>query len=264
MLDKFINNPLPYKIESKISKYVTTNNNYGVFNDQDNKLINSLSKEYNIQNIILESMYRSYIRNKIIVNYNNIQKSIKKIIELYKSKMSILKLSELYNNSPLSILRLILYEQYKSKKIVKNILNNPVKYLSNFDYEQCILAIKNDLYCTNNQDDQLKESLKYEKEIQIYLDKNNIKYKTQEQMIGSNLTPDFLLDEIIIINGHKIKWIDAKNYYGAFTPMNMYSLKKQAKKYNKAYGTGAFVFSLGFSEKIKIEHTCLYTYFKKT
>jgi hypothetical protein len=262
-MEQFKNNPTSWKIENKIKKYINNNNNYGLFNEQDNKLINLLSTEYNIYTIILESMMKSYIKNKILVNYNNIRKSIKKIIELYNSKISILKLSKLYNNSPLTIFRLILYEKYKSKQIVKNILNDPKKYLSNFDYEQCLYAINNDMYCTNNQDDQLKDSLAYEKEIQLYLDKNNIKYKTQEQMEGSKLTPDFLLDEIIIINGHKIKWIDAKNYYGAYTPMTMYSLKKQATKYNNVYKSGAFVFSLGFSEKIKINNTALFTFFKK-
>jgi hypothetical protein len=262
-MEQFKNNPISWKIENKIKKYINNNNNnYGLFNEQDNKLINLLSNEYNIHITILESMIKSYIKNKILVNYNNVKVSIKKIIKLYNSKISILKLSNLYNNSPLTIFRLILYEKYKSKQIVKNILNNPKKYLFNFDYNQCLLAIENDQYCLNNQDDQLKKSLEYEKIVQLYLDKNNIKYKTQEQMEGSAVTPDFLLDQVLIINGHKIKWIDAKNYYGAYTPMNIYSLKKQANKYNKVFSSGAFVFSLGFSEKIKINNTALFTFFK--
>jgi len=62
---------------------------------------------------------------------------------------------------------------------------------------------------------------------------------------GNSLTPDFLLDTPVVINGQRVHWIDAKNYPMYGSKLVASSLAKQAQKYNKAFGPGAFVFSGG-------------------
>ena len=55
----------------------------------------------------------------------------------------------------------------------------------------------------------------------------------------------------------QIKWLDVKNYFLADIPFLLDKLRDQAKKYNDAFGNGAFVFHLGLDPKIKIDNTLI-------
>ena len=63
-------------------------------------------------------------------------------------------------------------------------------------------------------------------------------YKTEEDLKGQSLTPDFLLKDM-----GKYKWLDAKNYPHFDSKMTREKLKKQSTKYTNAFGPGIFVFS---------------------
>ena len=118
------------------------------------------------------------------------------------------------------------------------------------------MANNHDIFTNTDKDDQLIEATKFEKKIEDYLIKNNIKYKTQEMLSEEQIkkfgqpisTPDFYIIDDLYINDKKIKWIDAKNFYGAYTKHNIKNITKQATKYLKGYGNGGFIFNLGYSE----------------
>eukprot|EP01084_Bolivina_argentea_P062837 114863_1 len=67
---------------------------------------------------------------------------------------------------------------------------------------------------------------------------------------GFNETPDYYLKKpwIIYYNGKKVEitWLDFKNQYCSATEWHIEKLNQQAIKYNRKFGAGAFVFSLGF------------------
>lgn len=88
-------------------------------------------------------------------------------------------------------------------------------------------------------------SAAYEKTVGRFLSQKNIKYRTEEQLRGSSLTPDFLLDDPVIINESPVYWIDAKNYPMWGSRLVAAGIAKQARKYTDAFGPGAFVFSGG-------------------
>ena len=75
----------------------------------------------------------------------------------------------------------------------------------------------------------------FEKRIQEIL--GDKVYKTEEELKGQSLTPDFLLKDM-----GKYKWLDAKNYPHFDSKMTREKLKKQATKYTDAFGPGIFVF----------------------
>ena len=62
-------------------------------------------------------------------------------------------------------------------------------------------------------------------------------YKTEKDLKGQSLTPDFLLKDM-----GEYKWLDAKNYPHFDSKMTREKLKKQATKYTNAFGPGIFVF----------------------
>ena len=258
--------PISYKIEKKVQKYVHKSRNFGKPNLHN---LEKISKKYMIDVDIVKSMVSSYTKDKIIINYTRLLDRKRDLYEAYNSGVSILDLSKKYNNSPMTIYRIILRAKGLIKKQIKKVLDNPNKYLiSERDKKQLEIALANDRYASIDLGEQLKKSLEYEKELQDFLDKHNVQYKTQEGLVsdtkniivgesGNPLTPDFLISSNFKINGKQINWIDAKNFYGAYTHMNKYKLKKQADKYNKVFGSGAFIFSLNYSERLSIRDTLL-------
>ena len=264
-------NPVPYKIEKKIRQYVYNSRNFGEPNDKN---LEKFATKYNISISIqvLRSMVSSYTKNKIIENYVPLLNQKKKLYKKYKKGKSIMDLSKIYNNSPMTIFRILLRSKGLSKKEVNKVLKKQDKYLGDIDKEQLKIALENDWYASTDQDAQLKKSLEYEEKVKALLDENNVKYQTQEDLqkldedniitskAGNPLTPDFLIKSDLFINSEKVNWIDAKNFYGAYTRLNKYKFKKQANKYNRAFGKGALVFSLGFSERLCIENTLLISY----
>lgn len=95
-----------------------------------------------------------------------------------------------------------------------------------------------------------EKSRVFETRVATHLSSLGIKFKTEDEIRkkpGVLLTPDFLLDEPVLINGKLVCWIDAKNYLAYPNKLVDRSLTKQAEKYNRAFGPGAMVFSGGVS-----------------
>jgi len=140
-----------------------------------------------------------------------------------------------------------------------------VANLIEYDREQYNLAIENDIYSQLDQTDMQKESTKFEKDIEKILLKYNIKYKTQEQLTEEQFkkygkainTPDFLIESELIINGHSINWIDAKNFYGSNNSFVIKKITKQISKYIKSYGSGCIIFNSGFNERLCFDDVLL-------
>jgi len=100
-----------------------------------------------------------------------------------------------------------------------------------------------------------------------FLTKSGINFKTENALrleLGSAIrtmdvaTPDFLLLDEVQINGQSVCWIDCKCTFGSARILTeglksgksqmSKNLVTQSMRYNQAYGPGAFVYSLGFSE----------------
>ena len=85
------------------------------------------------------------------------------------------------------------------------------------------MAREIDEYSIVDESIQLTEATKFEHKLEKILIEYDIKFKTQEQLVAEQIkefghpvsTPDFLLETPITFNGMTIKWIDAKNFFGA-------------------------------------------------
>lgn len=65
------------------------------------------------------------------------------------------------------------------------------------------------------------------------------------------ISPDILLLDPVIVNGTPIRWIDAKNYYGAHI-VSKRLISKQLASYVKEWGPGAIVFGMGYSDMFSV------------
>ena len=107
-----------------------------------------------------------------------------------------------------------------------------------------------------NQDEIQERAGQFERQIEDVLKKIGVKYKTQNQLTEEQIkscgkafsTPDFLIESELTINGHEIKWIDAKNFFGSNVSFVKTKINEQTKKYIKNYGKGSIIFNLGFNE----------------
>lgn len=214
---------------------------------------------------LIISIRASWMRNYMMIHHKNIITNLKSIIRDYNLKISIGELVQKYDISPLNILRAIFKDKYNIK-LTQLITNNNV--LTQFDKEQLDKAIETDAYALINQDNILKESIGFEKQIEKILIKLNIQYKTQEELSEEQIkehgrpinTPDFLILTDFYICNHKINWIDAKNFYGPDIFFLTSKLKKQTKKYINAYGPGAVIFNLSFNSNLKFNDILLIDY----
>lgn len=248
-------NPIPYEIEKEIYKksldkkfpfMILTKKQINYFNGEIKN--NETFRKYDITIDTIKSLKNSYIVNMIIKNTLRIKQNTKKIKEKYNKNIDILTLSNHYKYPPLALLKLIL-----------NVDNNyflSKQYESSSDWNifNSKLAIICDDYTIVNNRRQLDFANKFEDEIGLILKKNNIRFKTQNELIAEQVekygksinTPDFLL----IDDSHEYKWIDAKNFYGACTDFVISKIVKQIAKYINSYGNGIVVFSKGFCDKI--------------
>jgi len=267
---KLINNSIPilYKSEKYVIKLLNKKpyKIYGKIDDNElNNIYNKINKKFNVKitKEIILSIRSAYVKNHMINNNtNNIINNSNKIINDYNDNINILKISNKYDISPLNLLRFIFKNKYSNKLTY---LIKHTELLNNYDKSQLQLAIDNDEYALIDNSKILKDATNYELLIQDFLTKNNIKFKTQNQLVEEQIklygspinTPDFLILSNLFIDDFKINWIDAKNYYGSNIYFIKKSITKQIKKYNSEYGTGCIVFNLGFSEKLHFNNTLL-------
>lgn len=269
-------NPLDIKIENYIKKQLnlTPPSSYAKLTDEQidkillktNKFINltypQQTKQYLplIDKNIILSIRASLMRNHMMMTHKKLIKNKKDIINDYeKNHIDILDLTTKYDGSPLNLLRIIFENKY-DKKLQKIIKNDDI--LDKRDDEQLNIAIQNDIYALINQDEIIKKAEEFEDKVALYLDKLNVKYKTQKELYEEQLkeegivtiTPDFLILNKFYINGVQINWIDAKNFYGANSNFVYTKIKKQTKKYIKEWGKGALVFNLGYSSVMNINN----------
>lgn len=269
-------------LDSNIEKYIiskldlTPYKSYTKMTDKEiDKIYNKVIKKFystsadysnNFRPEIILSIRANLMRAHMIITHKKVLSSKNNIINDYVHGLNILKLSTKYDCSPLNLLRIIFLKKYK-KKLTQ--LISKKKTLSLKDSEQLDLAISNDLYALINQDEILKKSTEFEIKIQKILDNLGIKYKTQEQLAKEQIeksniatnTPDFLILDDLWINGHKINWIDAKNFYGLNTKYIEKRIKHQTKKYINAWGSGSIIFNLGFSSKLKVDNILFIDYY---
>lgn len=262
-------------LDSSIEKFVLKNLNkippesYDKITPKELDFIyNTVNKNFskiqtkNFSTQIISSIRANLMREHMILMHKKIISNEKKIINDYNSGIDLKDLVSKYDGSPLNLLRIIFQHKYH-KKLTKIISNT--KILNQFDKIQLDWAISHDAYALINQNEILTKSNEFEDKIAFILKKIGIKYKTQNDLVKEQIkysnkatnTPDFLILDNFFINGHKINWIDAKNFYGAKLKFMIKKIKSQTQKYIDTWGTGAIIYSLGFNSELKFDNILL-------
>jgi len=174
------------------------------------------------------------------------QRRANKIMAAYREGQPVVAIAGFLKLPPVAVLRQILIEQGHTAAEVKAMIRTP-RTLPPDLHSQVEGIFEADLGSRTNAERIHEAATKFEEAVGARLRALGVGFATEQdsRQSGSMLTPDFLLDEPIVINGRRVHWIDAKNYpmYGG--KLVAKGLEKQAQKYNGAFGPGAFVFSGG-------------------
>jgi hypothetical protein len=203
------------------------------------------------------SIRRVYMRDRYIKRFRLLESKIDAMVKEYLSGVDIMIISSQYDFPPIASLRAILSRSGYSKDNIKKIMKDPT-LLDGRDKEQFDIAVQNDYIADFDQEKITEGANNFEKEIEEFFSKKHIPYRTQADLARDQIqlidravvTPDLYFPQGVMINGRKLYWIDAKNYYGGNASYVYQSVSKQANKYNKMYGAGAFIFKHGFSEAL--------------
>lgn len=213
----------------------------GVYHVDDK--MNSTLKNLSIQPTYYAQLYSLYVqllKNKVFITHAKIDKAL--IKDMYKEH-DISEITKMLDISPATISNIL----FPKKSFIKTERDS-----DNFNYAQ-----DNDLTISNAEVQRVAEQ--FEEDIGKWLTERGIRYKTQHVMTEEQIekfgtpvsTPDFYIIDELVINSHRVHWIDAKNYYGCNVSLFYKKLVKQANKYNTQYGSGAFVFKYGFTNDRK-------------
>ena len=245
------------KLEYVLKHSLVKNGEYG--NLDSNRLyeIKQLAEKHNLKHKQLLSMRVAYLRDKVICRYQKLSEHKRTILAMYEEGMDVIQISKKYDYPPVTIFRTILLAKGFSKKQIKNVLNNPIS-LSVRDQQQLQLSIDNDIITDPDNTMKAEAAQIFEDKVVKFFKFKGVKLKTQVELVKEQtelvgravLTPDLYFPDGVKIDGHVIYWLDAKNYYGADVFYIRDSVKKQADKYNNAYGSGAFVFRYGYSASL--------------
>lgn len=256
------NNMVMYNIEKKIVKDIKTmKNKYKILNDED--YVKKFAK-YGLDKCLIMSLKNAVLLDELISNFWVYKNAVAEMSEEYV-KHNILYISEKYKASPIILMKVMFESRGYSKKEIRKIFDGKYDNITEYDKKQIIMARENDDFGDMDNDDVLRRSMMFEIKVGEMLKENGIRYKTQEDLCKEQMkkdgyvscTPDFLLLDGLDVDGVNIKWIDCKNYYGAYTKKIVKGIKKQTKKYLDRYGGGCIVFNYGYSEKLCFENIIL-------
>jgi len=261
---KWENYSITYREESLImAEVLKLQNDYNYFTSANmNKLAKILKRivprKKWITPLHVLSMRRSYLRNLILINHGYVFSKKTHIRELYDEGMSIVDIAKKYQYSPVMIFRILLQARGMSKVIISKITIDPScelanSYLSKRDKQELEDAIKNDIINLPDQSPIIDAADRFEVDLEKFFDK--YPHQTQEHMVKEQTllygkaiaTPDLYFPDGVMVNGKKLFWIDAKNFYGANISNIRSSLVKQAKRYTQLYGAGAYIFKYSYS-----------------
>jgi len=245
-------------------KYINKNCLFGIPSTNDIKAFQNfadiLSNKYKIpistntclSIYYMEVQFEIQIRTQVIKNYS------KDIISYHKNGKSIIEISKQLYFPPLAILKLLLSSKGVSESAIKEMISMK-KLMHNDLINEATEIFKADITSKFNSDNIFKASQLYEVFAGSHLKTLDILFRTEKDLRKENyqLTPDFLLNSPVYINGQIVNWIDVKNYTLYKNRFLSQRLLQQSIKYTKAFGNGAMIFSGGITCDVLLDNNTL-------
>jgi hypothetical protein len=281
-----ITKPLLFDILNIIKKRHQTNTNFNVMTDDDisfyerqaHILENKYKSDYEIMKSILFSIRSSEMMIYISQCAGKIKSMSKIIKEDFENGFDLTLIADRHKLPYIMTLKQLLTEYKYSEKEIKRFLRGEKKMPDKIKSisAEIDFILKSDPTSSINSLDKKDTANNFEKTIAEFLDKEGVKYISENEMRKNNkknkeenkeenkkenkeenkkenkedaITPDFLLKggQSVSINGYPINWVEVKNYAYYGNKILEKGIQKQATKYHNKYGNGVFIFKHGVS-----------------
>ncbi|MFP4655018.1 MAG: C15orf41 family protein [Methanohalobium sp.] len=208
---------------------------------------------------VISSILSQKTVSKVKKTQPRVQKNIHKHLKEWEKGYTIQEIAK-RNKLPESLMATILLKEmgYSKKQIFSNpdTLSKPrlkkeIKEVIESDYHYSPKAHK-----MQSIRGQMGEDI-----IEKWLIHNKLDYYTEDDLrdYGHTKTPDFVLNDTLIIEGLDIQWIESKALFGDEREHKHY-FKKQFKQYEEKFGQGMVVYWYGFLENIDLQNHIIKDY----
>ena len=196
---------------------------------------------------LLDTLFTQKTSRDVKKRFYVVKQNAPRMLKEWQKGKTIMDLSNKYKFPPILTAMFIFLEDGTSKKDFWASINDPDSLESPEVADEIREAIKNDIvYSPAANDRQRERGLWGEDLAHQWLDGQGITYRTENDLRDTEFTktPDCLLDEPVLYNGHKIFWVESKASFGDNTEFK-YNSRKQLIPYTKLFGPGLVVYWVG-------------------
>lgn len=214
--------------------------------------IDALAKRYGLDRELLLVLYTQRTVRDATRRFYIVKKDMKKIVKEWRSGTSIAKIARILN-FPSVLLALMLTSEIglPRKQFWKYLRDPNTCHDKRLKKELEQVAQEDIIYSPKGSQVQTERGQWGEKKLQEWLDRRDLKYRTEVELRGEyTKTPDCLLEKPIQIDGTKVHWIESKASFGDDIELRK-NARRQLKPYTEMFGTGAVVYWFGFVEGIE-------------
>jgi hypothetical protein len=231
---------------------------YDDFKQLYNKLniptdIKNLSRELGLDEELLNVIYTQRTVRETTKAYYRVERFSKHMADDWQRGMSLLKISEKAEFSPILTTLLIFKEWGRGKKEFWSYVRDP-EVIPNERMRREIVEITEAdfVYSPWASEQQNKRGTWGEEKLQCWLKDHEIGHRTEKDLRGEfTKTPDCLFDKPVSVNGWKLNWIESKATFGDHVEVNK-NLKKQLAPYREMFGQGLVVYWFGYVDNITL------------
>jgi hypothetical protein len=213
--------------------------------------VDRLAKETSLDRELLLVLYTQKTVRLATKRFYKVKHRAKSLLKKWNEGRSFLSLSRELKFPPILTSYLILLENNISRKKFWDLVKNPESIKDSRLRKEIIEVIKRDIvYSPDGNEMQYERGKMGEKRLCDWLDKQRLRYETEEELKGQHSkTPDALLAKPLITNGMRIRWIESKASFGDEIEIHR-NTKRQLRAYTELFGQGMVVYWFGFIEGI--------------
>jgi Protein of unknown function TPD sequence-motif len=160
---------------------------------------------------------------------------------------SMLDVAREWNFPPVLLGQMMLTELHLPRKKVWQTFLHPEEATDDRIHREVRALIDADpIYSPRGMEVQRERGRRGEERLYGWLERHNIRYRTEKDLRGKySKTPDALLDHPIIFFGQKLQWIESKANFGDDVELRK-NLRRQLGPYTEMFGEGAVVYWYGY------------------
>lgn len=214
--------------------------------------IDFLARRLGIDRELLLVLYTQRTVRDATRRFYIVKKDIKKIAREWRRGTSIARLAKSMNFPPVLLGLMLGAEIGLPRKQFWKYVREPNSCRDKrLRKELQQMADEDLIYSPRGSQVQTERGVWGEKRLQDWLNKRELKYRTEADLRATHTkTPDCLLEKPIQINGMKVHWIESKASFGDEIELKK-NVRRQLKPYTELFGTGAVVYWFGYVEGIE-------------